>query len=113
MDTLHFRESEFKCSCCGGGKPSQHLLAVLELIRNHFNKRIFISSGFRCISHNSAVGGATNSQHLYGMAADIEVEDTNPKLVYEYINSVFPNTYGLGSYETFTHIDVRKVRARW
>ncbi len=31
---------------------------------------VFISSGFRCFTLNSAVGGSTNSQHLLGLAAD-------------------------------------------
>lgn len=32
---------------------------------------IAIVSGYRCPVHNAAVGGARDSQHMYGAAADI------------------------------------------
>lgn len=33
--------------------------------------RKYQNLGFRCITHNAAVGGVSNSQHLKGNAADI------------------------------------------
>ena len=113
MDTLHFRQSEFKCSCCGETKYNPHLVAILELVRIHFNKPTFITSSYRCPAHNKKVGGATKSQHVEGTAADIQVDDVAPDLVYEFLNNTFPNSYGLGKYSSFTHFDVREVKARW
>ena len=44
---------------------------TLEMIRVLLgNKPITITSGFRCSELNAAVGGAYNSAHLYGLAAD-------------------------------------------
>lgn len=43
---------------------------VLEPLRRRYGK-IIISSGYRCPALNEAVGGATNSQHMRGEAADI------------------------------------------
>lgn len=113
MNTLHFKESEFACSCCGETKISQHLISVLELVRMHFNKPVTVTSSYRCEKHNASVGGAKNSKHLLGIAADIQVKDIEPKLVYQFIDTTFPNSYGLGSYDSFTHIDVRPTKARW
>jgi zinc D-Ala-D-Ala carboxypeptidase len=46
---------------------------VLEPIRKHFGKPVKINSAYRCPALNKAVGGASNSQHVVGSAADIEV----------------------------------------
>lgn len=46
---------------------------ILEPLREWMNEPITISSGFRCPKLNKAVGGATNSQHLAGEAADIHL----------------------------------------
>jgi zinc D-Ala-D-Ala carboxypeptidase len=36
---------------------------------------VIISSGYRCAELNEAVGGASNSAHLYGCAADFTIPD--------------------------------------
>lgn len=46
---------------------------VLDPLREAWGGPITVNSGFRCRQLNIAVGGATNSHHLYGMAADITV----------------------------------------
>ncbi|MER6115436.1 peptidase M15 [Streptomyces sp. A0642] len=44
----------------------------LEALRHALGDRpITVNSGFRSVSCNSAVGGASNSRHLYGDAADL------------------------------------------
>lgn len=44
---------------------------VLQPLRDHFRQAIRVTSGYRCPALNRAVGGAANSQHLTGEAADI------------------------------------------
>lgn len=51
-------------------------IEVLEPLRRRYG-RIIITSGYRCERLNKAVGGAKNSQHLRGEAADIHVTGTN------------------------------------
>jgi len=49
---------------------------VLQPVRDHFKKPVFISSGYRCTVLNTAVGGAKGSQHQArdrDCAADFEV----------------------------------------
>lgn len=43
---------------------------ILQPLRNYFKCPIVITSGYRCKALNEAVGGACNSQHLNGQAAD-------------------------------------------
>lgn len=42
----------------------------LELVRKVLGYPIFISSGYRCIQLNKAIGGSLTSDHVYGYAAD-------------------------------------------
>lgn len=44
---------------------------VLDPLRSAYGKRVFVNSGYRCPSLNELVGGAKNSEHQYGRAADI------------------------------------------
>lgn len=46
---------------------------VLQPIRNHFKQVVKINSGYRSPAVNEAIGGAANSDHMKGMAADIEI----------------------------------------
>ena len=48
---------------------------VLDRLRSEWGRPIIITSGYRCKELNVAVGGARNSQHLKGQAADIVSDD--------------------------------------
>jgi len=47
------------------------IVNCLDPIREIYGKPINVSSGYRCEALNKAVGGATNSQHKKGEAADL------------------------------------------
>ena len=112
--SANFSRHEFECSCgCGFDTVDTDLLTTVEIIRDHFQARVRINSGCRCRLHNEAVGGSVNSQHIVARAADIEVEGVAPAKVQDYIEQLFPDKYGLGRYDTFTHVDSRKGKARW
>ena len=49
----------------------EHLMGVLDKIRERWGAPIRVNSGYRCETLNKAVGGVWNSQHLTGEAADI------------------------------------------
>ena len=112
--SANFRVREFACT--DGSDPifiDSELVTVLQKIRNHFGKSVTITSAYRTPSRNKSVGGQVYSQHLYGKAADIKVKGVTPKKVAEYAEKILPNKGGIGVYKTFTHIDVRAVKARW
>ena len=112
----HFKYNEFRCKCCGK-LPDQgidpNLILKLEFLRMILgNKPITIVSGYRCPIHNKQVSVATNSQHLYGRAADFIVKGVNPSDVAKAAELVLYNG-GLGRYKDFTHVDSRGEKARW
>lgn len=91
------------------------LIMVLQCIRSYFNAQTKITSGYRTPHYNKLVGGATNSQHCYGMAADIIVEGVSVQDVASFARKIMPDCGGVGLYvsQGFTHIDVREARADW
>ena len=112
--SAHFSRSEFACKCgCGFDTVDSELLTMLETVRQHFELPMKIMSGCRCITHNESVGGAANSQHLVGKAADIKVHGILPAEVQAYTHYIWPDQYGIGTYSSFTHLDSRSVKARW
>ena len=46
---------------------------ILDPLRAAYGMPITVTSGYRCPELNRAVGGVTNSAHLYGWAADLVV----------------------------------------
>lgn len=89
------------------------LVDILQKIRDHFGKPVTINSGYRTVSYNKKIGGATYSQHCYGTAADIKVSGVKPKDVAAYVETLMPNCGGIGIYKNFTHVDVRDTKSRW
>lgn len=90
------------------------LANYLEDVRSRFGKAsIVINSGYRPPTVNRSVGGASNSQHLYGAAADIVVGGFRPHEVYKHLNQWHGDKGGLGDGAAFTHIDLRGYGARF
>ena len=46
---------------------------VLQPIRDKYGKAVIVTSGYRSLAVNKAVGGAKSSQHMKGEAADLKV----------------------------------------
>lgn len=109
----HFSETELACRCCGRLQVHPELVSKLETLRRLAGKPVLVNSGYRCPAHNRAVGGAANSYHLKGMAADIRV----PGLVLAELNKLAQQAgfTGIGTYPSqgFIHVDVRGYQARW
>lgn len=120
----HFSKSEMQCKGCTNKKPcafrddfkiDDELLIGLELLRTLVgNRPIRINSAWRCKIHNRNIGSNDSSQHILGKAADIVIDGMTPGEVAKEAEKIrlFFNG-GIGVYKTFTHLDVRKGRARW
>jgi len=89
----------------------------LQILRDYCGVPIKINSGYRSPEHNESIGGSKNSQHKLGRAADIVIQGMKPndthKLIEYLIGKEVLKIGGLGSYNTFTHIDIRDNKARW
>ena len=62
---------------------------ILQPVRNHFDKPLIITSGFRSPELCVKIGSTTTSQHTKGQAADFE------------INGVVSNLINLNSFDIF------------
>lgn len=112
--STNFKVREFACQ--DGSDPvfiAEKLVNILQAIRNHFGQPVNINSGYRTVTHNKKVGGAAQSQHLYGTAADIWVTGVSPSLVAAYAEKLMPNSGGIGIYSWGVHVDVREKKSRW
>jgi len=109
----HFAETEFSCRCCGLVRVNPLLVHLLEQLRGQLGgKPVVVSSAYRCAVHNLAVGGAIQSQHLLGNAADIAVAGIAPRAVAAAAEKL--SFAGVGRYSGFTHVDVRVgSKVRW
>jgi uncharacterized protein YcbK (DUF882 family) len=107
--TSHFRPTEFSCPHCGAHVVRSLLLLRLERLRGIVGKPIPIVSGYRCPEHNHAVGGASDSMHMYGAAADLPLE------LVTLAQAVGAGFTGIGTQRgSVRHVDVRDGGlARW
>lgn len=127
--------SEWACPCgCGLDNIDLKLMPIFELIR-HFegDKPKDINSGCRCLSHNERVQMDANehylpyssrSRHLPFDKDGIIDEETGlctagdfpseaPKELYDFLDNLFPNMYGIGVYTWGVHVDTDMKKRRW
>lgn len=74
--SAHFSFGEFQCKCegrfssCQGVWENRVHVKRLEVLRAKIGT-LKVVSGCRCVGHNKSVGGATSSQHLFGVSSDV------------------------------------------
>jgi uncharacterized protein YcbK (DUF882 family) len=96
--TKNFTLSEF------GNVPDKYIDNIKEVaiqlqkVRDLLGKPIIITSGYRTPAHNQAVGGASNSMHIYGKAADCHMSGVPlHKFLAYLIKYTDFNGYGIGN----------------
>ena len=112
----NFQVKEFACKDGSDAVlVAPRLVMVLQSIRSHFGAPITINSAYRTPQYNQKVGGAVQSQHCYGTAADITVKGVDVGTVAAYARKIMPDWGGVGAYQKqgFTHIDIREERSDW
>jgi Peptidase M15/Putative peptidoglycan binding domain len=67
----HFLVSEFQDTRTGEVRVRRALVDALETYRGLDGGAVLVVSGYRSAATNRAVGGATLSAHLYGLAVDV------------------------------------------
>ena len=91
-----------------------NLAIHLDKIREEWGHPIGVNSWYRPPQVNAEVGGAKNSQHLNGSAADIK--PLGGGSVYEFqawLDKRWDRALGYGAKKGFVHIDLREGRIRW
>ena len=119
-DIQFFSRTEFRCPCgrCGGFpvEPQESMVRTVDEIRRRLGVPVSIvdsgGSGVRCAAHNAEVGGVSNSQHLFGLAADLH-SAASPAEMKAVAENVMGHTGGIGLYDWGIHVDTRSGYARW
>ena len=109
----YFRPEEFDCKCkkCkdnGEGRGvdmmEDYFLQMLDDARHKAGIPFVITSGYRCPSHNRAVGGVANSAHTKGLAADIACSDNRSRGYI--IGALYEASFNrIGIHPDFIHVD--------
>jgi hypothetical protein len=96
--SFHFSSRDFACNC---GEVEQRvrislvLVGYLELIRNHFNKRVDIVKGYECRTSSEKRGSFKKNWHAFGKAIIFKVQDVPAAEVFRYAES-FAEIRGVG-----------------
>lgn len=98
------------------------LLPIMNYIREELGSAVYINSANRSdVAYNKSIGGASNSQHIYGNAVDLSgvglvefVTTAYEQENHHWQKLVQLGLNGLGFYNTFIHLDVRSGNfAHW
>ncbi len=103
--STYFDKSEFDCKCgCGTNKAKQALIDKLNVARGNAGIPFVIVSGTRCEARNEDEGGAPDSAHLDGWAADIRAASSRAR--YKIIKALLDAGFTrIGPGRTFVHAD--------
>ncbi len=118
--TENLSRHEFACQCgCGFEAADFELVSVLQKAADYFgkiyNRRlvVIITSGCRCEEHNENIGGHKRSKHTKGIAADFFIKGVPMQELYEWLEILAGDRWGLGLYSGWVHLDMRAKKARW
>lgn len=86
----------------------RRLARELQPIRNAIGRPMHVTSWYRPPAVNAAVGGASRSWHLKGLAVDVKVQGMTPQAFQEWVIPRWNG--GVGEHHKFTHLDLGKDR---
>ncbi len=148
----HFRLKQFLCKQPAGSRKyvvlNERLLVALEYVFERVNAAGYrattfhVMSGYRTPAYNQAIGNVRYSQHQWGAAADIFIDENgdgrmddlnrdgrsdirDAEVLYRLIDAAAARAEGLGliggigkyaptsTHGPFVHVDVRDRKARW
>jgi uncharacterized protein YcbK (DUF882 family) len=112
----YYVADDFKCTCgrpeCNAELLDDNFLAVANKMIEEWGEKLKIDSGRRCKFKNTAVGGKSDSQHLFGKAGDFWVG--NPVDVAKLaIIAARVGAGGIGTARAWFHMDTAGKGRRW
>lgn len=86
---------------------------ILQPLRDKLGLPVIITSGYRCKRLNRKIGGAINSQHTEGKAADIRVPNMTTQTLYELIHDLgLPYDQLIQEFDSWVHVSYDDKRHR-
>ncbi|MHA1574509.1 MAG: D-Ala-D-Ala carboxypeptidase family metallohydrolase [Alphaproteobacteria bacterium] len=113
---LLLREVACHCERCAGVVAPMHVRAYFLWlhVRQWHGSPIEVVSGFRCRERNRAIGGSANSQHMAGLAFDLELREEIDLLSDEFLRSMIDiGAKGIGRGPSQLHLDAREGPAQF
>lgn len=86
------------------------LAIELDKVREEWGSGIVVTSWYRPIAVNRAVGGASNSQHIFGRAADIKPVNGDLLRFQGWLDQGWFGGLGYGAKKGFVHLDMRNEK---
>lgn len=103
----NFNLREFVSPDTGTVKIVPLLVERLQAFRDKVGKPVLVTSGYRTLEHNAAIGGFPNSYHTQGLAADIVVAGMSSAAMAEVAKAVGFTGVGVYPKKGHCHVDVR------
>lgn len=109
----NFKKSEYKCKCKGkycDGFPSEvsmRLVMANQYLRNYYDVAVKLTSGVRCTTHNTNVGGVKKSRHLLGRASDLNIKDKAASEIRKKVKELPFINYSYDITKKEIHVDVK------
>jgi uncharacterized protein YcbK (DUF882 family) len=119
--TKNISRHELACNCgCNFDSMDFETINVVQESCDHFAKKLgvnkvvlHINSAARCLKYNRSIGSTDKSMHTKARAIDYTIDEVSPDELHAYLIDKYDDTFGIGQYDDFTHLDTRSIKARW
>jgi len=106
----NFNLTEVQSPDTGEVKVSPQLMGMLQHLRDKLGSPLIITSGYRTPEHNRKSGGAKDSYHLRGLAADVRSNHRSLTTIQRHAYAVGFGAAVIYSKKGFIHLDLGKRR---
>jgi uncharacterized protein YcbK (DUF882 family) len=103
----YFSKTETMCRDNCGMDVQPGFLKRLDELREKVGHPLTLTSAARCAVHNAKVGGAAKSQHVQGLAADIDTLGLTAGQRYGLLRAALELGFCVGVNAAFLHVDTR------
>lgn len=112
--TADFFDDEFWSPDKNFAKMEPEFMLKLQKLRSTLGVAFTVSSGYRTAEFNARIGGAKESLHLTGQAADIEHIGWDGATKLKFLGTAIAMGFSIGVYRKHFHVDTRTgVKVLW
>lgn len=107
--TENFTDKEFRCPCCKICEMDKHFMMELQGLRDVCGFPFFVTSGYRCLKHNTEVSKRSMNDHVKGCAVDVKCASRyqRAKILKEALEGGYFKDIAIA--KTFIHLGEGKV----